>query len=183
MQFREPRPHLRLGTRIAATILLAIVATLALFIVLFFFMPARLLTAYSARWIIATADETATTIFQANVKDRKTLSDRLGAEKNLRIAWQRAWDEPALDPRRFRRPYVQRAAATIESDLRLKGIAKKVAANGILDLRGNIFHVDVQLYPPDFAEHMASGPMRPEEEDQAIVAPFEVAVQGLDEAG
>ena len=37
MQFREPRPRLLLRTRIATTILLAIVAIMALFTVLFLF--------------------------------------------------------------------------------------------------------------------------------------------------
>lgn len=182
MQFREPPPHLRLGTRIAATILTAIVTILALFIVLFFFMPARLMTAYSARWVIATTEDAATAIFQANVQDREALSARFEAESHLRIGWRRTRDEAASSPQKFRGPYIRRMAATIENDLQLKGIAKKVALNGKIDLHGNIFHVDVQPFPPDFLEHMPIGPMRPDEADLVIPAPFEIAIQGLDES-
>ena len=51
MRFREMWPRLRLGTRIAATILVALISVHALYAVLFFLMPARIITTYSAQWL------------------------------------------------------------------------------------------------------------------------------------
>jgi signal transduction histidine kinase len=160
--------------------LLALMALSLLFVVLFAFLPARLTTAYSARWLIATAEEAASVIFQANEQERNTLAARLGEDNHLHLSWQRTWYEAPLSPEQFRRPNVLRTAATIESDLKLKGIARRVLVNEVLKPLGNIFHVDVQLQPPDFVERMPTGPMQAGESDQGIPAPFELAIQGLD---
>jgi signal transduction histidine kinase len=180
MRFRKPWTRLRLGTRIAVTIALAIAAILALVLVVFVFMPARLMTVYSAQWVIATAEEAATVIFAADMQQRDALAARLEADKQLHIGWRRTWDEAALSPARFRRPHLERMAATVESNLQRKGLIRKAVVNGVLGLRQNIFRVDVQPYPPDFLNRLPTGPMRPDEADQAIPAPFELAIQGLD---
>jgi signal transduction histidine kinase len=175
-------PLLRFGlrTRIASTMLLAFFALIVLFVVLFALLPARITTAYSARWLIATAGEAASVILQANEQERDALAVRLGADNHLKISWRRTWKEAALSPYQFRRPNVLRTAATIESDLKLQGIARRVLVNESQRPGGNILHIDVRLYPPDFVARMPTGPMQAEESDQGIPAPFEFAIEGLD---
>jgi signal transduction histidine kinase len=160
--------------------LLAFIALIVLFVVLFALLPARLTTAYSARWLITTVGEAASVILQASEQERDALAARLGTDNHLNISWRRTWREAALSPNQFRRPNVLRTAATIESDLKLKGIARRVLVNEAQRPGGNILHIDVRLYPPDFVERMPTGPMRAEESDQGIPAPFEFAIQGLD---
>jgi signal transduction histidine kinase len=180
MKFRGGWPRLGLRTRIASTMLVALVALLVLFVVLFALMPARVTTAYSARWLIATAEEVASAIFQANEQERSALAARLEVDSHLRLRWQRTWSEAPRSPKQFRRPFVLRTAATIESDLKLKGIARRVLVNEVLQPQGNIFHVDVQLQPPGFEKRLPTGPLRADEPDLPVPAPFELAIQGLD---
>jgi signal transduction histidine kinase len=171
-------PRLRLGTRIAAMTAVALLAVEALNAAVFVLIPARVLRPYSAHWFIAKSEEAALAIFQAEAKARDSLSARLGADNNLDIRWQRTWEEGAEESNKFLRPFLERARMAIETDL--KGKARKVAAKGGFRLRGNILHVDVLPQPPDFISRLASGPLRPEEADLALLAPFEFAIQGLD---
>jgi signal transduction histidine kinase len=57
-----------------------------------------------------------------------------------------------------------------------------VAVKGVLELRGNMFHVDLQPQPPDFLHRLPLGPLRPGEADVPILGIFELAIQGLDES-
>jgi signal transduction histidine kinase len=52
----------------------------------------------------------------------------------------------------------------------------------MLELRGNIFHVDLQPQPPDFLNRLPLGPLEPGEADLPILGIFELAIQGLDES-
>ncbi len=178
MQFREGRPRLRLGTRIAVTILAAIIAVDALFAVLFLLMPARLLTTYSAHWLVGKAEEATSVIFQEDPKTRDASATRFGADNHLQIRWRRAWDEPEPASERGLRPFLERARASIEHDL--QGKVRKVAVKGVLELRGNMFHVDVQPQPPDFLNRLPLGPLGPGEADIPLLGIFQLAIQGLD---
>jgi signal transduction histidine kinase len=178
MRLTGAGPRLRLGTRIAAMTLLALVAVEALNAVLFVLIPPRVLRLYSAHWLIAKSEEAALAIFQADAKTRDVLSARFGVDNNLHIRWKQSWDAGALESDQFLRPFLERARMAIESDM--KGKARKVAVKGGVRLRGNIFHVDVLPQPPDFLSRLALGPLRPEEADLPLVGPFEFAVQGLD---
>ncbi len=176
MQFREGRPRLRLGTRIAVTILAAIIAVDALFAVLFLLMPARLLTTYSARWLVGKAEEATSVIFQEDPKARDASATRFGADNHLLIRWRRAWDEPEPASEQGLRPFLERARASIEHDL--QGKVRKVAVKGVLELRGNMFHVDVQPQPPDFLNRLPLGPLGPGEADIPLLGIFELAISG-----
>jgi signal transduction histidine kinase len=178
MRSREPWPRLRLGTRIAGTIVLALIVVNALYAVLFLFMPARLLTIYSANWLTGKAEATALLIFQEEAQKRDALSAQLGADNHLRIRWLRTWDEPEAETRKSLRPFLERARATIESDL--AGRIRKVVVKGVLELRGNLFNVDIQPQPPEFLDRLPLGPLAPEESDLAILGIFELAIEGLD---
>ena len=78
------------------------------------------------------------------------------------------------------RPFLDRAKASIERDL--EGKVRKVAVKGVLELHGNIFHVDVQPQPPDFLQRLPLGPLGPGEADIPILGIFQLAIQGLDES-
>jgi signal transduction histidine kinase len=178
MRLAGAGPRLRLGTRIAAMTLLALVAVEALNAVVFVLIPARVLRVYSAHWLIAKSEEAALAIFQADAKARDSLSARFGANNNLQIRWQQSWDADAPESRQFLRPFLERVRMAMERDL--KGKAGKVAVKGGLQLRGNIFHVDLLPQPPDFISRLGLGALRPEEADLPLVGPFQFAVQGLD---
>lgn len=176
MQFRK----VRLGTRIAVTILAAIIAVDALYAVLFLLMPARTLTTYSAQWLVGKAEEAASVIFQEDGQARDARAAKFGTDNHLQIRWRRTWDDPEPEPKRGLRPFLERARASIARDL--EGKARKVAVRGMLELRGNIFHVDLQPQPPDFLNRLPLGPLEPGEADLPILGIFELAIQGLDES-
>ncbi len=178
MQFREAWPRFRLGTRIAATIVLALIAVHALYAVLFLLMPARLMTVYSAHWLVGKAAEATSAIFQENAQTRDRRAAQFGADNHLHVSWLRTWDEPEPKTKKGLRPFIERAKASIERDL--EGKVSKVAVKGVLELRGNMFHVDVQPQPPDFLNRLPLGPLEPGEADLPILGIFELAIQGLD---
>ena len=180
MRFRRAWPRLRLGTRIAVTILAAIIAVDALYVVLFLLMPARLLTTYSAHWLVGKAEEATSVIFQDDAQARDARAARFGADNDLQIRWRRTWDEPEPASEKGLRPFLERARASIERDL--EGKVRKVAVRGVLKLRGNMFHVDVQPQPPDFLNRLPLGPLGHGEADVPILGIFELAIQGLDES-
>jgi signal transduction histidine kinase len=171
-------PRFRLRTRIALTLLLVVIAVEALNAVVFVLMPARLLTVYSAHWLIEQSEHAALAIFQADTNARGPLSAQLGADNRLKIRWLPSWDEARLASSTLNRPFLERARAAVEAEL--KGKVIKVAVKGLLELRGNQFKVDVLQQPPNFVSRLAQGPLKSGEPDLPIVGPFELAVQGLD---
>ena len=180
MPFRKAWPRLRLGTRIAVTILAAIIAVDALYVVLFLLMPARLLPTYSAHWLVGKAEEATSVVFQEDTRARDARAARFGADNHLQIRWRRTWDEPEPASEKGLRPFLERARASIERDL--EGKVRKVAVKGALELRGNMFHVDLQPQPTDFLQRLPLGPLKPGEADVPILGIFELAIQGLDES-
>ena len=178
MQFRKAWPRPRLQTRLALTILSAIIAVAALYAVLFLLMPARLLAMYSAHWLVGKAVEATLVIFKENPPARDARAARFGADNRLKICWRRNWDAAKPEPGKGQRPFVERARATIERDL--AGKVRKVAVRGVLELRGNMFHVDVQPHPSDFLNRLPLGPLGSGEADLPILGIFEFAIQGLD---
>ena len=111
-------------------------------------MPARLLTVYSARWLVGKAGEATSVIFQEDAQARDRRAAQFGADNHLQVRWLRKWDESEPESEVGLRPFLERAQASIERDL--QGKARKVAVKGVLELRRNMFHVDVQPQPPDF---------------------------------
>ena len=141
-----------------------------------FSCPHELLTTYSARWLVGKAEEATSLIFQEDAQARDAGAARFGADNHLQIHWQRTWDEPEPALEKGLRPYIERAKASIERDL--EGKVRKVAVKGGLELRGNIFHVDLQPQPADFIERLPLGPLEPGEADVPILGIFELAILG-----
>jgi signal transduction histidine kinase len=178
MLSRKRWPRLGLGTRIAITVVAALLAIDAIYAVLFVLMPARLLTTYSAHWLIMKTEEASSLILQADTQERDALADRFGEDNNLQVSWRRTWDEPGTETKKPLRPFMERVRASITRDL--GGKVRKTAVKGALDLQGNILKVDVKPYPPDFINKLPTGPLEPGDADLAVLGIFELAIQGLD---
>ncbi len=181
MQFREAWPRFQLGTRIAATIVLALIAVHALYAVLFLLMPARLMSVYSAHWLVGKAEKATSVIFQEDAQARDRRAAQFGADNHLHAHWQRTWDGPEPKSEKGLRPFLERARASIERDL--EGKVRKVAVKGVLELRGNMFHVDLQPQPADFLNRLPLGPLDPGEADLPILESSSLRFRGSTGAG
>ena len=84
---------LRLRTLIAVQMLLAVIAVESLNAIVFLVMPARLMTIYSAHWLVAKGELAALVIFEAKTEARDALCARLEAETQLHISWRQARSE------------------------------------------------------------------------------------------
>ncbi len=171
-------PPIRLWMRIAGMMLLAVLAVEALNTAVFLILPARLLTLYSAHWLTAKVEESALSIFRADVNARKALAAKLQEGSRLRIHWLPAWDETALNDAAVMRPFLEEVRTTLENDL--KGKVGKVTVSGLIGRRGNQFRVDLQYHPPGFADRQAETPMKPGDHDLPIAGLFVFGIQGLD---
>ena len=84
MRFFTLRPPARLGTRIAAMTLIALLAVQALNAAAFFLLPPPPMSVYGARWLVEKVEETVPAIFAAAKTDRPLLAEQTGAQYNLR---------------------------------------------------------------------------------------------------
>ncbi|HXW22646.1 MAG TPA: hypothetical protein VEK14_07020, partial [Rhodomicrobium sp.] len=103
---------------------MALVAVHALYAVLFFLMPARIITTYSANWLIGKAAEATSVIFQADAQARDVRAARFGADNHLHIRWHREWNELEPELKKGLMPFVERMRVSIERDL--EGKVRKV---------------------------------------------------------
>ncbi len=94
MRLRWPWPHLKLRTRIAATMLLALLAVQAMNGLTLYLLVPRVTRIYSARWFIGTVDNVALTVFQADAKARDAVAARFGADNRLHVRWLPQDDAP-----------------------------------------------------------------------------------------
>ncbi len=176
--FKGVGPHLRLGTRIAAMMLLVAFAVEALNVGVFILRPALLMKVYSAHWLVEKTELAALAIFEADTNARDTLSAKLGTAYHLNISWQPTLDVATQGPDNNKRPYLERVRGAIEADL--NGKIKKITVRGIVGFTSNPFRVDLQFQPPDFVKRLPVRPLKPDEDDLGIPGPFEYAIQGLD---
>jgi signal transduction histidine kinase len=166
-------PRLRLGTRIAATLLVALLAVQALNAAAFFLLPRPEISVHSARWLIGKIEETASAIFAASGAERQALASQADAQNDLRIHWR----NDAFEPHRHT-PHshvLDRVEATLERDL-----AGKVHAVIVQDRGGPPGpgpHRNERRPPSGFDK---SGPIGADEADVFIFGDFEIALQGLD---
>jgi signal transduction histidine kinase len=178
MRYWGLRPPVRLWMRIAGMMLLAVLAVEVLNTTVFLILPARHLTLYSAHWLTGKVEESALSIFQADVNTRAALSAKLEEGSRLRIRWLPVWDETALNDAAVMRPFLEEVRKTLENGL--KGKVGKVTVSGLIGRRGNQFRVDLQYHPPGFADRQAEAPMKPGDQDLPIAGLFVFGIQGLD---
>jgi signal transduction histidine kinase len=172
------RPPIRLWMRIAAMMLLAVLAVEALNTVVFLILPARHLTLYSAHWLTGKVEEAALSIFQADVKSREALAVRLEEGSRLHFRWQPVWDDTAQNDSAVMRPFLEQVRTTLANDM--KGKVGKVTVAGLIGLGGNQFRVDLQYHPPGFADLQAETPLDQAGEDVPIAGLFRFGIQGVD---
>jgi signal transduction histidine kinase len=175
-QFRL-RPPLRLGTRIAAMTMTAILAVQALNAAAFWLLPPPKMTVYGARWLIGRIEKAVPAIFAASEKDRPLLAGQAGARSSLQIHWEPKGERNQPDPPRLGPPPLDRVRASLEKDLE-----KEVRMIIIRDQGppGPNFERDLVFLPPDFMKRLPMGPVTPAEAEIPIFGEFEIAIQGLD---
>jgi signal transduction histidine kinase len=169
---------LRLRTIIAVQMLLAVLAVELLNAIVFFLMPARLITIYSAHWLVAKGELAALVVFEANAEARGALCASLEAGTQLHISWQPARSEVQRGPNLLIRPYLERVRGAIEAEL--NGKVKKVTVKDFAGTAGNLSRVELQFQPPDFVKRLSLTPFTAGDDDFVIPETFEYAIQGLD---
>ena len=176
MRFFALRPPVRLGTRIAAMTLIALLAVQAFNAAAFFLLPPPPMTVYSARWLIEKIGEAVPAIFATEEAERPLLAEQAGAQDNLRIRWQRSPVQTQPDPGHGP-SILDRVRASLEKDLQEKVRTVIVRDHG--GPPGPDPYRERHL-PPEFMKQLPSGPIAPDESDSSIFGPFEIAIQGLD---
>ncbi|WP_127076737.1 ATP-binding protein [Rhodomicrobium lacus] len=183
MRLPSIRPRLSLGTRIAVTTLIALLAVQALNSAVFFLMPHPPATVYSARWLIAEVAETTRSILTAQEAERETAAREAATRTGLDIRWHPrgfAPPVPALDrPPTGRRSFHERIRATLASEL--EGFGTRV----IISSRGGPSFPraeagEMRFVPPEFMKSIRTGPLEPQEGDFPLFGDFEVVIQGSD---
>jgi signal transduction histidine kinase len=171
-------PRLKLRTRIALTILLALLAVQVADAVVLYLVFPRFLNVSSGHWLIETAENAARTVFQADPKARDAVAAQFGADNHLHIRWRPEENAVTPGPSEIPKPFIDKARVSIERGL--KGNARQVSMRGIIGVRGKEINVPVRYQPPDFAKHVELQAQDSSDQDFPIVGGFELAIQGLD---
>lgn len=167
--------RIRLGTRIALTMLLALLLMQGVNAATFFFLPRPHSTIYSARWLISHTSDAAKMIFAVARADRPDTAKRLGAELNLEIDWRK--DPPTGLDDKSTRGYLVRLKNSLREAL--KDDAKAVSVDAQEPGRG--FRDEEHNFVPEgFEETLPTGPLTSTEPDTPIFGGFEIAIEGLD---
>jgi signal transduction histidine kinase len=172
----RPRRPKRLGRRIAAAMLIALMAVQTLNAAVFYLKPPPTITVYSAIWLLERAEQAVAAIFAADEAGREPLAQSLDAEQELHISWL-----PRLDlapPPEGRRLFLARLQASLER--RLAGKVLEVRTSMHRGPPGTFPDGEARSVPPDFASRLSSGPIVPGDVDVPIIGRFLIAVQGLD---
>ena len=177
MGFFALKPPVRLGTRIAAMTLIALLAVQALNAAAFFLLPPPEMPVYSARWLIEKAEEAVPAILAAQETERQILAEQAGAKNNLRIRWQLSKTQIQPDPPTHASSVLDRVRASLEKDFGDKVRMVVVQMHG--GPPGPDHHGDRNC-PPEFRKQLPSGPIEPNEGDSPVFGPFEILIQGLD---
>jgi signal transduction histidine kinase len=180
LRFRAP---LRLRSRIAAAMLIALLAMQALNAAMFYLLASPKVTVFSARWLVEKSEQAATAIFSAETAGRERLAHDLssrpeqGLEQELHIFWRPHWErEP---PQERHNLFLVRLLASLESAL--AGKARRIKVNvhpgppGFPDR-------ETRSVPPDFLNGLSFGPIAVGEADIPMIGQFKIAIQGLDES-
>ena len=136
MQFRRAWPRVRLRTRIAVTILSAIIAVAALSPC---FPPYACTTPNDVQRALARREGGGSRIsdISGGCASKGCSCRPVGSGQPFGDRWRRKWHEAKPESEKGLRPFVERARATIERDL--EGKVRKVAVRGVFELRGNMF--------------------------------------------
>ncbi len=174
MGFFALRPPVRLGTRIAAMTLIALLAVQAMNAAIFLLLPPPQMPVYSARWLIEKIEETVPAIFAAQEADRPHLAEQAETQDNLRIRW-RPSNQIQPEPPAYSSLVLDRVRASLE-----KGLGEKVRAVIVKEHGFPLGpdHLDDRHLPPELRKQLPPGPI--EANDTLLFGHFEILIQGLD---
>ncbi|MFA5957001.1 ATP-binding protein [Hyphomicrobium sp.] len=168
--------RLGLSTRIALTMLLALLLMAGLNAATFFLLPRPDATVYSAHWLISHVNEAAKAIFGAGVAQRQIIAERLTNESKLDINWQ-----PSAPPRP-RDENLTIYMTRLQSSLReaLSGTAKSISIEMRGRPHGGPGDEPREFVPEGFDRELPTGPLTSVEPDIPIFDGFSIAVEGQD---
>ncbi|KAI96421.1 histidine kinase [Rhodomicrobium udaipurense JA643] len=182
MRLPSLRPRFSLGTRIAITTLIALLAVQALNSAVFFLMPRPHVTVYSARWLIAEVTETTRAVFAVPEAERETAARELATRTGLDIRWHpRGMTPPPLPhdlPFTGRRSLHERLRATLASELSGSGTGVIITSRGPPSFP-RLEPGETRFVPPEFMKAMRTGPLEPGEGDFPLFGDFEIVMQGI----
>jgi signal transduction histidine kinase len=164
-----------LATRIALTMLGALLATQALNSALFFFGPRPDFKIYSARWLVEKTQSIVTDLADAPASEEASIAERYLATTGLEV---RAVP-PRPGPRdRLEHPALARLEASIAAAL--AGKARNVEVRNLFRFPGPPPDVAPVTVPAGFELSLPRGPLGEQDADIPIWSEFEVSVELLD---
>ena len=176
MGFFALRPSVRLGTRIAAMTLIALLAVQAMNAATFFLLPPPQMPVYSARGLIEKIEKTVPAIFAAQEADRPHLAEQAATQGNLRIRWQPS-NQIEPEPPAYASLALDRVRTSLE-----KGLGEKVRTVIVQEQGGSPgpYRPDDRHLPPELRKQLPTGPIEANENDSPLFGHFEILIQGLD---
>jgi signal transduction histidine kinase len=167
---------LGLGTRIALTMLAALLAIQALNAAVFFFGPRPDFKIYSARWLIEQTQKVVNEIVASPPADQEDIAKRFLASTGLKL---RSMPPRPRDARRGPEfPPLQRLAASLE--LALAGKVRSIEVHSFFKMPGPPPDVAPVMVPPEFEASLPRGALATNESDIPIWGEFEISIETLD---
>lgn len=167
---------LGLGTRIALTMLLALVLIQGLNAAAFFLLPRPDATVYSARWLTARVSSAVNAIFAVEPSQRQSLAHKLGADLKLDLDWRQ---------QRSLRPHDDRLPGSLSRlQNSLREVLGDAAKNVSIEARGGPPRGprddDRRSIPQGFEHALPTGPLTSAEPDIPIFGGFSISIEGKD---
>jgi signal transduction histidine kinase len=167
---------LGLGTRIALTMLGALIAIQGLNAAVFFLGPRPDFKIYSTRWIIDQTQKVVSELVAAPPSDQDAIAERFVEKTGLVL---RSMPPRPRDARRRPEfPVLQRLAASLE--VALVGKVRDVEVHGFFKMPGPPPDVAPVMVPPEFEFSLPRGPLDANESDIPIWSEFEISIETLD---
>lgn len=166
-----------LSTRIALTMLVALLLLQGLTAATFLLLPRPAQTIYSARWLISETSDAARRIFDTEASRRSEVAKTFGDAQHLSVWWNEARLGPP-GPGRTTPGFFTRLERSLRE--RLGGAVKSVS----VEARGGPgFRQDAektQFVPAGFEQHLPTGVLSDNEPDIPIIGGFSILIEGVD---
>ncbi|CCB65021.1 ATP-binding protein [Hyphomicrobium sp. MC1] len=166
-----------LSTRIALTMLTALLLLQGLNAATFFFLPPPTQTIYSARWLISETSEATKKIFDVETTRRKDVAKTLSDELHLFISWDEIRMEPP-SPERVVPEFFIRLERSLRASLSGTVRSVSIEARGGPAFPGD--NENTQFVPAGFEQHLPTGVLANDEPDIPIIGGFSILVRGSD---
>ncbi len=166
-----------LSTRIALTMLTALLLLQGLNAATFFFLPPPTQTIYSARWLISETSEATKKIFDVETTRRKDVAKTLSDELHLFISWDEIRMEPP-SPERVASGFFMRLERSLRESLggSIRSVSVEPRGGPPFPRGGE----NTQFVPAGFEQHLPTGALATNEPDIPIIGGFSILVQGPD---